>query len=58
VPHCYVRVGERVGQGQRCGHVPMGGVVEVYLPPNSRVLVTPGSQLKAGSDVIATLVHK
>jgi phosphatidylserine decarboxylase len=58
VPHCYVRVGERVGQGQRCGHVPMGGLVEVYLPRNSRILVTPESQLKAGSDVIATLVHK
>jgi phosphatidylserine decarboxylase len=58
LPHCYVRIGERVGQGQRCGYVPMGGMVEVYLPSNTRTLVTPGSQLKAGSDVIATLVHK
>ena len=58
LPHCYVRVGERVGQGQRCGSVPMGGRVEVYLPPNSRPLVEPGSQIRAGSDVIATLVHK
>jgi phosphatidylserine decarboxylase len=58
LPHCYVRVGERVGQGQRCGHVPMGGRVEVYLPANSRPLVELGSQVKAGSDVIATLIHK
>lgn len=58
LPHCDVRVGERVGQGQRCGHVPMGGRVEVYLPANSRPLVEPGSQIKAGSDVIATLIHK
>ncbi len=58
VPRCYVRIGERVGQGQRCGHIQMGGRVEVYLPPNSRVQVNDGSQVKAGSDVIATLVHK
>ena len=58
LPHCYVRVGERVGQGQRCGYVPMGGRVEVYLPANSRPLVKPGSAIRAGSDVIATLVHK
>jgi phosphatidylserine decarboxylase len=58
VPRCYVRIGERVGQGQRCGYIQMGGRVEVYLPPNSRVQVDDGSQVKAGSDVIATLVHK
>jgi phosphatidylserine decarboxylase len=58
LPYCYVQVGERVGQGQRCGSVPMGGRVEVYLPSNSRTLVEPGSQIRAGSDVIATLIHK
>jgi len=58
VPRCYVGIGERLGQGQRCGHIQMGGLVEVYLPPNSRVQVNDGSQVKAGSDVIATLVHK
>ncbi len=58
LPRCYVRFGERVGQGQRCGHIQMGGRVEVYLPLHSRVQVNDGSQVKAGSDVIATLVHK
>ena len=58
LPRCYVRIGERVGQGQRCGYIQMGGRVEVYLPVNSRVQVEQGSQVKAGSDVIATLVHK
>ncbi|VAW78583.1 hypothetical protein MNBD_GAMMA13-1670 [hydrothermal vent metagenome] len=58
LPHCYVRFGERVGQGQRCGHIQMGGRVEVYLPLHSRVQVNAGSHVKAGSDVIATLVHK
>ena len=45
-------------QGQRCGYIQMGGRVEVYLPLNSRVMVDSGSHVKAGSDVIATLVHK
>jgi phosphatidylserine decarboxylase len=58
LPQCFVQVGERVGQGQRCGYVSMGGRVEIYLPVNSRPLVKPGSQVRAGSDVIATLVHK
>ncbi len=58
LPRCYVRVGERVGQGQRCGYIQTGGRVEVYLPRHSRVQVSSGSRVKAGSDVIATLVHK
>ena len=58
LPRCYVRIGERVGQGQRCGYIQMGGRVEVYLPRYSRIEVSCGSHVKAGSDVIATLVHK
>jgi phosphatidylserine decarboxylase len=58
LPHCDVRIGERVGQGQRCGYIQMGGRVEVYLPANSRLQVDTGSRVKAGSDVIATLIHK
>jgi len=58
LPRCYVGFGERVGQGQRCGFIPMGGQVEMYLPCNSRVQVEVGSHVRAGSDVIAILVHK
>jgi phosphatidylserine decarboxylase len=58
LPRCYVRIGERLGQGQRCGYIPMGGLVEVYLPRYSRIQVSSGTHVKAGSDVIATLVHK
>ena len=58
LPHCNVRIGDRVGQGQRCGYIQMGGRVDVYLPAGSRVEVASGSHVKAGSDVIATLVHK
>ncbi len=58
LPHCYVEFGERVGQGQRCGYIPLGGQVEIYLPCNSRIQVDVGSRVRAGSDVIALLVHK
>ena len=58
LPHCYVQIGQRVGQGQRCGFIQFGGRVEVYLPVNSRAQVESGSRVIAGSDVIATLVHK
>jgi len=58
LPRCYVGFGERVGQGQRCGCIPMGGLVEVYLPCNSRIEVEVGSHVRAGSDVMAVLVHK
>lgn len=57
-PHCYVRIGERVGQGQRCGFVHLGSLVEIYVPANTRIKVKPGDRVQAGSGIIATLVHK
>ena len=58
LPICYVQIGQRVGQGQRCGLIKLGGRIEIYLPLNSRSQVDSGSRVHAGSDVIATLVHK
>ena len=57
-PRCYVRFGERVGQGQRCGFITLGSTVDLYLPLNSRVKVRAGDRVHAGADVIAQLVHK
>jgi phosphatidylserine decarboxylase len=56
-PRCYVQFGERVGQGQRCGFIHLGGRVDVYLPERSRINVTPGSIVTGGSDIIANLIH-
>ncbi|HYQ72395.1 MAG TPA: phosphatidylserine decarboxylase [Gammaproteobacteria bacterium] len=56
-PRCYVRIGDRTGQGQRCGFVHLGGPVDVYLPERSRVSVTVGDRVRSGADVIATLPH-
>jgi len=56
-PRCYIRIGERIGQGKRCGFVHLGGQIDVYLPQRSRLDVTVGDWVRSGSDVIATLLH-
>lgn len=56
-PRCYAQSGDRLGQGQRCGFVPLGAAVEVLVPASSRINVKVGDILRAGSDIIATLVH-
>lgn len=57
-PRCYVRFGERVGQGQRCGFITLGSTIDLYLPASSRMRVHPGDRVHAGADVIAQLVRK
>lgn len=56
-PRCYVRIGDRVGQGQRCGFIHLGGQVDLYLPESSRTLTTVGDWVHGGTDVIAKLIH-
>jgi phosphatidylserine decarboxylase len=56
-PHCYIRIGDRIGQGKRCGFIHLGGQIEVYLPERSRLAVTVGDRVDSGSDIIATLQH-
>jgi phosphatidylserine decarboxylase len=54
-PRCYIGIGDRIGQGKRCGFVHLGGQVDVYLPERSRLAVAVGDWVRSGSDVIATL---
>jgi phosphatidylserine decarboxylase len=56
-PRCYIRIGDRIGQGKRCGFVHLGGRVEVYMPENSRPAIAEGDTVRGGSDIIAKLVH-
>jgi phosphatidylserine decarboxylase len=56
-PQCYVRFGDRIGQGKRCGFVHMGGRVDIYLPVNSVPSVASGDTVRAGTDAIARLIH-
>jgi len=50
---CYSAAGERVGQGKKCGFLPFGAKVVVYLPNECRVEVTEGQRVCAGKDIIA-----
>ena len=56
-PRCYIHIGERVGQGQRCGFIHLGGEVDLYLPQSSRPLVAPGDWVRSGADMIAKFIH-
>jgi phosphatidylserine decarboxylase len=51
----YVQSGERIGQGQRCGYLFLGGQVEVYLPPAARREAQPGQQAHSGIFALAKL---
>ena len=54
---CQTQIGERVGQGQRCGSVRFGGTVEVWTPRNARIQVHVGDAIVAGSSLLGQLVH-
>ena len=55
---CGVQSGDRIGQGRRYGLLLSFATVDVYLPANTRIDVQQGGTLRAGSDIIATLIHK
>jgi len=55
--HMYLHSGERVGQGQRCGYLYFGGVIDVFLPIESKVQVEVGQYVCSGSTVLAQLIH-
>lgn len=55
--HCYAAVGERVGQGKRCGFIPFGTRIDVILPLKARTDIQVGDKVLAGCDLIGELVH-
>jgi phosphatidylserine decarboxylase len=55
--HVYMHSGERVGQGQRCGYLYFGGVIDVFLPIESKIQVEVGDYVKSGTTVLAQLIH-
>lgn len=57
VPSCYAQAGERVGQGQRCGFVPLGAYLDLLVPANSRLTVREGDRVESGVSVVATLLR-
>jgi phosphatidylserine decarboxylase len=55
--HMYLHSGERVGQGQRCGYLYFGGVIDVFIPVESKVQVEVGQYVQSGSTVLAQIIH-
>lgn len=55
--HIYLHSGARVGQGQRCGYFYFGGVIDVFMPIESKVQVTVGQYVESGSTVLAQIIH-
>jgi len=56
-PRCYVQIGERLGQGQRCGFMSFGARIEVYVPVTARIDVEVGQRLIAGEHPVAHFIH-
>lgn len=48
--------GDRIGHGQRFGHILFGNRIDVYLPATTRSTITAGQDVKAGCDGIAELL--
>lgn len=55
---CAAQAGDRIGQGRRYGLLLSFATVDVYVPGNSRIDAKQGGTVRAGSDIIATLIHK
>jgi phosphatidylserine decarboxylase len=53
---CDLNQGQAVLRGQRFGIIRFGSRVDVYLPPGTEILVTPGMTTRAGETVLARLV--
>lgn len=54
-PRSFVKIGERVGQGQRCAYLRLAQFAEVYMPIDGKVLVKPGQRVIAGVDLIGSV---
>lgn len=54
-PKSFANYGERLGQGARCAYLRLARFAEVHLPSASKVSVSPGQRVRAGSDLIGQL---
>ena len=52
---CNANIGERIGQGSRCGIIPFGSTVDVYIPEDSHLNIKIADKVISGETVIADL---
>ncbi len=55
---CSMSVGEKLGQGQRCGFMAFYCKIQIYLPPSAHITIKVGQSVRAGSDKLAEFVHE
>ena len=54
---CDAVIGQRIGQGQRCGIIPFGSCVDVYVPSECSIKINIGDHVEAGATRLASLKH-
>lgn len=55
---CSMSVGEKLGQGQRCGFMAFSCEIVLYLPASAHITIKAGQSVRAGSDKLAEFVHE
>ncbi len=55
---CYLSTGDRVGQGRRCGYIPLGTQLDIYLPEDCPAKVRPGDKVRGGESILAQFIHR
>lgn len=56
-PKSFIKLSERVGQGQRCAYVRLARYAELFLPMDGKVHVKVGQKVIAGTDLIGAVPH-
>lgn len=54
-PKSFARMGERLGQGQRCAYLRLARLAEVQWPVTGNIQVECGQKVTAGADVIGSV---
>lgn len=54
---CDAVIGQRIGQGHRCGIIPFGACVDIYVPTESIIKANVGDSVEAGTSLLASLKH-
>ena len=52
---CWIKEGDRVQSGQRCGLIRFGSRLDVYVPQNSRIIGKRHQKVKAGETILGYL---
>ena len=54
---CDAVIGQRIGQGHRCGFIPLGACIDIYIPEFCQLQVENNQHVSSGQTVLATLKH-